>query len=65
MVWNRYGDRSMGKLLLHYDMAATLTHHQKSMVREDFAGLLSGEDTESTQLKPPFGSHTLLRASAS
>lgn len=31
MIWHRHGNSRAGKLLLHYDMTATLAHFDKSM----------------------------------
>lgn len=55
VVWDWNGDRGIGKLLLHHDMAATLTHFQESMARKDGAHLLPGKDKEFTQRQSPFG----------
>ena len=48
MVWDWYGDRCIGKLLLHHDMAAALTHLGESMLLEDSAYRRARQDPKLT-----------------
>ncbi len=49
MVWDRYGDRCIRKLLLHHDMATTLADLLESVACKNRAYLFTGEDAELTQ----------------
>ena len=56
---DRYGNRGIRKLLLHHDMAATLSDFLEPMPRKNSADLYPREDTKFTQWQPPLGLHIL------
>ena len=64
MIRHRNGDRAVGSCLLHRDVAAAPPDFDETVGGEDAADLATGQNAQSSQLRPQSGSHRLRRVAA-